>query len=353
MSSEGPIGLGRFGIGEINNDSLFSGMSPALVRGWNVAIECASEPLERMPRGTHAWLVESLRSIASQPSTDERRALAAEVEACLRLARLGAVERVLENKQSPSVDFCLGDLRLEVYCPQKHQGERRVVAADLARQHREMTGAVRVAVAIGHPLTGSGREVDASGQIVRNHDSQALVYPANKLIDRLLHKKWDARQFPDGKENVLWLDLKHGLDMRTLDCAPFRSEVAKGSCFVGALGVWHAFFGEVGSPLFADRASLEWSMSLGSYPQQRRGWFREAHRVSAAILSVLDGVVLLENPWANIPLSHQTRRNLFRLRELRPEHCWTDCAGTLERDIDSMLTRLLWLSRTGDGERPL
>ena len=280
-------------------------------------------------------------ALASAPADDQKRALAAEVEATLRLSWIGQVTRVRETR-GPSVDFQVDGVNVEVSCPQEHREERRVVEADLVQQERSQTGAVGVAISIGHLWTGSGRSVDGAGNISRDPTNCALEFPGNKLIDRLLQKKRDGRQFKESEYNVLWLDLKHGLGMRAIDCIPFRSEVVKGTCFVGACGTWNAFYGEIGSPLLPERTTLEFAAPVKTYQQQKNGWFREMPKISAAVLSVLDGTLLFENPWADVPFDVKMRERFARLSEFRPEVSWFGPA--LGKDVASVIDKISWLA---------
>ncbi len=170
-----------------------------------------------------------------------------------------------------------------------------------------------------------------------------MKYPANKFIDRLLHKKRSGAQLAANERNVLWLDLKHGLSMRAVDCLPFRSEVSKGSCFIGSIGIWHAFYGHVGARHLPERAVLEWPCRHEAYEQQLDGWFRAMPKASAAVLSVSDGVLVFENPWAALPLDDARRTEMVRLREFRPEFSWFGPPETLQRDVDSELRTIAWL----------
>jgi hypothetical protein len=337
-------GLRAFGVERSEGGSVLSDTLPALIRGWRVALDRASQRMDVLPLETRTWLQQALESLASQPASDEMRARAAEVEAALRLSWVGQVTRIPENTRA-SVDFQVEDLNVEVYCPQQHGEERRVVEADLAQQLQRAEGPVRVAVSISHPTTGSGRSVDSAGRISRDPKNLALTYPANKLIDRLLHAKRDGRQLMDSERNVLWLDLKHGLCLWAIDCVPLRSEVAKGTCFAGTHGVWHAFYAKCGSPHFPERTTLEWPIAGKTYQQQKDGWFREMPKVSAALLAVLDGTLLFENPWADIPLDARTRRRFARLSEFRPETSWFGCSDALRRDVDSTLEKISWLAQ--------
>jgi len=343
------VRLRELGIDEVVSASLLADSSSDLVRGWRTALDRASRRRERFSREAQTWLDEKLALLASTPADDAMRSLAAEVEAALRLSWVGQVSRIQERNDAPTTDFVVDDVNVEVYCPQQHVDEREVMQVNLDQQVSSQVGPVRVAIAIGHPTTGSGRSVDANGNIQRDPRNRALEYPANKVIDRVLNSKREGHQFREGKSNVLWLDLKHGFRASTCDCVPLRSVVAKDTCFAGSLGVWHAFYGESGSPHLRERTALEWPTRQTVYRQTRAGWFRDMPLVSAAVLSTLDGVLVFENPWAASPFNTTTRNRFIRLSELRPELSWLGTPAVLQADVTSVLSKLSWLAQLAEG----
>lgn len=335
--------LMNFAVTSIANGSVLAGIvnDAALLHGWVVALD---RKMRRTPIGYQAsdmWLREQLRRLATDAVDDRTRAIAAEVEAALRLSWLGPLERVPEASTS-TCDFRLSDVNVEVYCPQEHVDEREVgrqlIADGLAAQKGER---VKVAVAIVHSSTGSGRYVDETGNVRKRLGNKALEYPANKLIDRILHTKRDGAQLREGEPNVLWLDLKNGLRMSAVDCLPLRSMIAKEMCFVGSTGIWHAFYGAIGSPFLGERSVIDFPARRRIYEQKRTGWFREMEKASAVVLSVRDGVMLFENPWAERPLDISARAMLLGLSDLRPEFSWFDARPTtLELRVAAELERI-------------
>ncbi len=166
-----------------------------LLRGWRVALDRA------LRRGLDAtietWVQSQFCRLATEEATDETRALAAEVEAALRLSWIGRVSRI-ETRSRPTCDFRVGAFNVEVYCPQEHREERWVVEVDLGQKLRKATGPVKVAIVVSHPNTGSGRRVDNDGRVVKDPGSQVAHFPVNKLIDRVLSSKRMGKQFPEG-----------------------------------------------------------------------------------------------------------------------------------------------------------
>lgn len=338
--------LRQFGVDAPAPDSLLSEPGP-FARGWASALTRFQQEETRTPprilEETRDWIRDELNTIARGPANDRNRALMAEVEACLRLSWIGCVRRLREGKE-PTPDFRVEELYVEVYCPQEHTHEREVIARVLSKGIEEATGPVKVAVAISRPLTGSGRRVDKQGEVRRDSSSKALKYPVNKTIDRVLDGKRNSRQFLEGRKCLIWLDAKHGLQLGANGCIPLSSETAVDPSIIGMVGVWHAFYGKVGEPLFVERTTLEYPVPLRTYPQQRDGFFRSRSEVSAAIISVFGGVLLFENPWAQIPLDDDDTNRLLGLAEVRPElSFWNHGPGRLEAQINAQLDRIRWL----------
>jgi hypothetical protein len=337
--------LAQFGVHEVDAGSVLASGPDELRRGWKTALDRAGR--RGLDPTMTTWVQGRLGRLATEDATDATRALAAETEAALRLSWVGTVVPVPEGKQ-PTCDFRVGGLNIEVYCPQQHVEERRVVQADLAAQLATADGPVKVAITLSHPTTGSGRKVTEDGRVVRDAQNRASIFPVNKLIDRVLSAKRTATQFPEGQPNVLWLDLKHGLGLGAVSCLPLRSIIAKGTCFVGMDGVWQTFYGGAGDPLFSERTPLEYSLRPGTYVQQRAGWFRDVRQVSSAMVSVLDGLVRFDNPWAAVPLGGAASALVMTLSDLRPEFSWFDEAlQTLETRIEAERERIAWMARLG------
>src|SRR5262249_58021238 len=85
----------------------------------------------------------------------------------------------------------------------------------------------------------------------------------------------------------------------------------------------------------------------GTYEQRRNGWFRDLRQVSCAIVSVLDGLVRFDNPWATEPLSQAASASLMTLSEVRPEFSWFDeKPPTLEMRIEAERERIAWIAQS-------
>lgn len=337
--------LRALGVAEVAPRSMFATLDGALQRRWRTALARAAQCADRHPADLRAWSTQRLVELARAPLDDKTRSTASEVDAALRLSWVASVKPVPRTKKRRTPDFRAAGWNVEVSCPGEHVEEREVAEAELATAARPADGAAGVAVSRTHPTIGSGRAV-VDGRVTRKPDSNPLRFPANKLADRMLGNKRKAVQFPEGEKNLLWLDLKHGLEMSVIDCVPLRSVVVRGSCFVATHGVWHAFYGELGSRQLGERSTLEYPGCLRAYVQQPEGWFREQPKMSGAVLSLVDGVVLLENPWSTSPFDDTERATLLRLPELRPEGCWLGPSDELATMVKITLRRIDSLAST-------
>jgi len=329
--------LKALGIPEPQRNSVLARLwaQPRVANAWVMALDRATRLAER--DRDLGWAVKRLVRAGEVPHpASDLVADIAEADAFLRLAWLGIVEPIPRSER-PTPDFRIGQLNVEVCCPLEHQEERKVMEASLQMDLVGQDGPVRVAIATGYPTTGSGRSTTHAGEIERDLESKALEYPANKIIDRILSSKWSAHQFRDGSKTLLWLDLKHGMQFQCRDLLPLSSLMAKGHCLLGTPGIWHAFYGEVGAPLVAERSDR--AFTVETYEQRRRGWFREHRNPTGALVAVVDGVVLLENPWSENPLSDDDRQLISGLSELRPEYCWFG-AGELGARVAEVLAVL-------------
>lgn len=214
----------------------------------------------------------------------------------------------------------------EVYCPLRSETEELKVS----KKFEEQTGPIKLV--ISYPITGSG--------------GSALQFQTNKTIDRVLDSKRKKDQTVSHAENILWLDLLNGFDIKSSDLRPYITANKCELTFFGSFGVWHALYGLNGkSVLCKDRTVLRYLQpEIDCYLQQKSGLFRERKSLSGALLLVSDGLVLFENPWATVPLSIETKRRVRNLFRFRPEFSYFSCAGPMSSiEIDSVLTKIEWL----------
>lgn len=279
------------------------------------------------------WVIEQMRGICREikDNQDEISVIsknAAELIASGLLAEVfGNLAPITEAKKQKTPDLSIGLNRyIEIYCPQDSQPEKEKVKAALENQ----AGMVRAT--ISHPVTGS--------------DGKALNYPANKTIDKVLNHKWSNDQTKPGAVNILWLDLMNGFEVSSLKVAPYESLNHAGHTYVGSFGIWHSFYGKKDQSRFApDRFVLKYGdVSSGFYSQHKDGIFRSRVSLSAALVLTTDGVILLENPWASIPLDEITKRSISSIYKFRPERSYFGCFKLIdEHEVDSVLSKIEWL----------
>lgn len=285
--------------------------------------------------GKHqGWFDDLLARIWTDDASTTQGALA-ELEA---FGLLGAVFPAVEPtplaRRSRTPDFRVpNSFNIEVYAPRESAPNREEVERILG-QGPEPDQPITVRVALSHPITGS--------------NGDALMYPANKTIDRVLNAKRDGGQAVPGEVNILYLDLRREWGVRAFEASPSLTYEGQGMHYVGTFGVWHAFYGEAGRrTLLPDRASTYFLPFLESaYAQQQQGFFRERTQWSAAVLAVTDGVVLFENPWADVPVSESLLRDLLRLDRCRIERSWFRGGAPsdqLAQRVEYELNRMEWL----------
>lgn len=213
-------------------------------------------------------------------------------------------------------DFKVGeDIFVEVYCPDEHNPERDRVENELDAQH----GCVRIE--ISRPVTGSA--------------SLTKKYATNQTIARIVGAKRDNDQTVSGCKNILWLDVKHKLQLMAGDTAPIQPVTHGENAYIGCFGLWHAFYGKVGESIFPkERYSLKYDGCLAqdTYQQKdKEGLFRERLHMSAVVISCVDGNVLFLNPWCETPLDRSDILALLRLYHFRPEYSFI-CPETLSQE---------------------
>jgi hypothetical protein len=133
------------------------------------------------------------------------------------------------------------------------------------------------------------------------------------VIQRQCGAKGKERQFPADKPCLLWIDMRNfgawPEALRLEQCAPLisgRSGVTSGA-------LWYAFYGWKGAPIFEeDFPLLERVFSLGHDGRFRMAGDKKS-RLTGVIITLSEGLVLFENPWADHPLPGRARRFAERL----------------------------------------
>ena len=171
------------------------------------------------------------------------------------------------------------------------------------------------------------------------------MYPASKVIDRIINAKRSSRQFQSGRASILYIDGRRQWQLSAEDVLPFRTKYSLETHWVGTKGVWHAFYGAEGMrTLLPNRVSLEHLNTTDAHEQVQRGLFRATPQWSACILALMDGLALFENPWAEEPLHEKTLRQILQMSRMRAEFSWYrgPDAVVLEAEVERMLQKLQW-----------
>lgn len=280
-----------------------------------------------------AWVIAQLREMAREikNNSDQISVIsrnAAELIASGLLAEVfDDLKPLVECKKTKTPDLLIGlNKYVEIYCPQCSQPDKEKVESELKKQ----CGMVRMV--FSYPVTGS--------------DGKALIYPANKTIDRVLNHKWKNDQTKPDAVNILWLDLINGLEFSSAQVAPYQSLNHAEQTYIFSTGIWHAFYGEKSKSRFvSDRFVLKFGASHSKfYYQTRDGIFRSRNSLSAALLLTRDGIILFENPWASNPLDENTRKSIASIYKFRPDYSYFSGGKPLDaNDIDGVLSQIEWL----------
>lgn len=274
-----------------------------------------------------AWMNDQFSKLSDKEEIEVKSVMAELTAAGILCEVFPIIQPVPVKKNEKTPDFLIEEnIYVEVYCPQESQPERIKVDETLDKQ----LGMIRMATS--HPITGSNR--------------QALIYSANKTIDRVLNAKRAKDQTKEGAVNILWIDLLNGFEVSCLKTLPYESANKGDNTFVGSFGIWHAFYGKKDESIFApDRTSLKFLEGRTDfYTQVEDGLFRNRKSLSAAILLVSDGIVLFENPWSNMPISIKTKRNITRGFRFRPEYSYFGVDNKLDDvEIEKILSKIKWI----------
>lgn len=236
-----------------------------------------------------------------------------------------------ETQEHPTSDFNIeiGDTPIAVEVTCKHLNED--VADDLEAFHADDEAnyepGLTVRTKYYHPGT---RDLS---------DGPGSAYVAQKFA--IL--KPEAHQVVDEQPAVLWVDLQEP-DWKLSPETALPVCLEKGAFTSG--GLWHAFYGREENSsqrgtLILRRVQPPGASTSGGYRMEFPGMFRQPHgsRWSAALLSLPEGKVVLQNPWADNPLSSTTARILLGLPggQLSPSRIsWS---GSTTDDLERQIRR--------------
>ncbi len=291
-------------------------------------------------------------------ATDFLTRKAADALACLpdqREAMLNVIERAAGTENIPDAAAALAELRafgamLEAgFSVQPitaggkrgatpdfvvNAGDGEVTVEVHARHEAGQQTTFRQAVANGKELPGVDRRSEKVGDHTVTFTTTAL-YPGGKpdpnnpfdsiqanVISRLCRAKDKEAQRREGVPSVLWLDLSrfgamtHTLLEQTISLVSGQVGLTSGA-------IWHAFYGWKGAPILEEgnRKRIE----MGHEGRFRLSGSKKSH-LAAVIICFEKGLVLLENPWADIRLPHMFRRRCERLPWFKLGHSVADWA---------------------------
>jgi hypothetical protein len=132
-------------------------------------------------------------------------------------------------------------------------------------------------------------------------------------ISKISQIKDDERQFTEGIPALLWLDFQDvqnlGMALSVEDLSPVISW--RGSVNSGVL--WYALYGWKGAPVFERHCLFIPLPGRRVVSMRHDGRFRRSTKLSAALISFPNALVLAESIQASTPISEDFRRHFSRL----------------------------------------
>ncbi|MFX4226476.1 MAG: hypothetical protein ACFHHU_00875 [Porticoccaceae bacterium] len=133
------------------------------------------------------------------------------------------------------------------------------------------------------------------------------------VISRVCRAKQNEAQIPEDKPSILWIDFGNfGLWPQAV--TPDQScPLISGRDGITSGALWYAFFGWKGAPIF--EPEFDFHEKVFSMGHDGRFMFKgkQKSKLSGVVFGLNEASVLFENPWANVPISEQTRRYFERL----------------------------------------
>lgn len=231
------------------------------------------------------------------------------------------IKRIKETKQKEP-DFQISPkILLEVYSPSDAKNYTNSIKDSnnwVSSSHQ----GIEIKHQIGHPFLG-----------INDHMRH---FKTTRMSSRVVSGKRDKDQTKKNRKNILFIDLVESNEWKYKceDSAPISTKALHSSEFLTeSIGIWHAFYGEVGKTLFLpDRSSLTYGVSCRKLYQEieYNGIFRDRKTLSAAIIRFSDGLVFLQNPWANKQniLNTSEITKCLRLYGIKIQYCWFSFKNT-------------------------
>ncbi|MEG8219291.1 hypothetical protein OSJ57_01490 [Sphingomonas sp. HH69] len=140
------------------------------------------------------------------------------------------------------------------------------------------------------------------------------------VISKLCRVKSEETQRREGVPSVLWLDLSHfGVMTHTL--LEQTIPLVSGNIGLTSGAIWHAFYGWKGAPILEEGNRKR--VNMGHDGRFRLSGTKKSP-LAAVIVCFESGLVLFENPWADIRLPHTFRRRCERLPWFKIGHSFAD-----------------------------
>jgi hypothetical protein len=208
-----------------------------------------------------------------------------------------------------SVDAGDGPIIVEVFA--KHQdGAQTALQSRIAAGatppgvHRSTTHSEKLTIKTTISSVQPGGAPDPS----KPHDSvQANV------ISRVCSAKKNESQLSADVPSLLWIDFCHFGAWPDVLGPEQASPLISGHHGLTSGALWYAFYGWKGAPIFQEDFFLHERIVPMGHDGRFRLVDKKKSKLSAVILAMSKGLVLLENPWAANPLPHRTRRLCERL----------------------------------------
>lgn len=263
--------------------------------------------------GGTEWLHSLRPRLIRLDDPEEAAAALAELRVYGGLLRAGFEVSPVPRRGDSTPDFVAdagdGPVVVEVFA--KHQDEdQKELLEDLERgkgrsdiersttklQHATMTTATTVLQPGGAP--------DADKP---NDSTQA------NLISRLCAAKGNEAQFPTEGPSLLWIDLRNFGPWPEALALEQATPLISGRDGLTSGALWYAFYGWRGAPIFEEDFFPEDRV----VPMGHNGRFRlqgkRKSRLSGTVVTLHEGTILLENPWASHKLPPRARRHCERL----------------------------------------
>ena len=264
------------------------------------AVANTEQPLRDVHERDPDWLKKVKPRLLNTQDYSEAASALAELRAYGYMIEAGipAVPVKENSEKSPDfgIEFDGNRLPVEVYSKQMNKEEREA----LARFHNE-------------PIQAKpGQNI-----ICREHETTPFGKPkcgenvTENVISKIAGIKEEDKQLSRELPSILWLDFQdETLDLVLEADAAFPLMSDREGLYAG--GVWYAFYGWKGAPIFEGKSTEERACRT-FVRMQHKGRFRGGTLADTAVLAFGQSTVILDNPWSNKQLPPAISSALIRL----------------------------------------